>query len=301
MVTILNRNNLPDTIVRATKAINAKYSKGNAERSVTQLIAAPRVDQLRKRYYHEIEQDIEDMWWSVFGSAVHHILEMGAGPGQVTEERIFAKVAGMVISGQADLQEEKGACHLMDYKVTTAYPVMLGEDKVEWENQLNLLAYLIWLDRGVRVESLSIIAFVRDWKRGETVDPNYPQAGIVKVPMKLWEISKQKSYTEERIKLHRQAEMLASLDLPLPHCTREERWQKDDKFAVLKNGGKKALRVYPSLKEAADDVAARKTQDYFVETRPGKSYRCEGNFCQVSHWCEQYQEARSNETEQEQA
>ena len=100
-----NKFNLPDTIVRAAHVNDAKYNKGDVDRSVTQIIQPPRIDMLRKAHWQEMEKDISEEWWALFGSAVHHILEMGAAPDQIVEERLNVEIDGWHVSGMTDLQD----------------------------------------------------------------------------------------------------------------------------------------------------------------------------------------------------
>ena len=45
------------------------------EYRVTQLLKGIRETILERRHYHEIEQDVSDMIWLLFGTAVHSIIE----------------------------------------------------------------------------------------------------------------------------------------------------------------------------------------------------------------------------------
>lgn len=295
-----NKFGLPDTIIRAAKVNDDKYNKGAVDRSVTQLIQPPRIDMLRKEHFSEMEKDISEEWWALFGSAVHHILEMGVFPGSIVEERLVCAVDGWLVSGMIDLQEfhKDGSVSLSDYKVTTAYALMQDETvKPEWVNQLNLLAYLVTVTKTVRVKDLSVVAIVRDWQRNQAaMDPLYPVAPVVKLRVPLWSEVRQHRYLEERVRLHRNSEMMHQIGSPLPECSDEERWTRDNKWAVIKEGAKKAARVFSNEVEAEADLEGRKS-GYGVQFRPGKSVRCEGNYCGVAEWCDQWQRIRETVSE----
>ena len=298
-----NKFDLPDVIVRAAQKSNEKYDRGKVDRSVTQLIAPPQIDLLRKYHFHEIEKDISDEWWALFGSAVHSILELGKNDKMIVEERLFLTVDGWKISGMADMQEKEGVLtNLYDYKVTSAYALTLGdgEAKTEWEQQLNVLSYLITKVKGVAPHSLAVIAIIRDWQRSQVFNENYPKAPVVKIPVKRWPTGEQERYVRERVRLHRNAEMMMDLDQGLPECSAEERWARDHTWAVIKEGGKKAAKVYDTEEEAQADHSQRRP-GYEVVFRVGKSVRCEGDYCGVSKWCHQWKQMKSNhETEPEQ-
>jgi hypothetical protein len=300
-VRFTNKFDLPDTLLRAAQKNEANYSRGQVDRSVTQLIAPPRIDMLRKEHFKEFEKDLSEEWWALFGSAVHHILELGAAPNQRVEERLFIEIDGWKISGMADLQEfhKEDAVNvsvtISDYKVTTAYALTQeGGMKPEWVQQLNLLAYLVHHNKVVKIRELQVVAIVRDWQRTQAaVDPLYPQAPVVKLNVPLWSLHKQERYLMERVGLHRETQMLHELGEELPECTDEERWERDHKWAVMKAAAKKASKVFDN-EEAAIAYAEEKGVMFTVEHRPGKSVRCEGNYCGVSQWCNQWKRLQEN-------
>ena len=81
-----------------------------------------------------------------------------------------------------------------------------------------------------------------------------------------------------------------SEDYPL--CTMEERWNNGDKYAVMKKGRKKALRVFDNEKDAM--IFQGTTDDkIYIEQRKGENKRCE-NYCKCVGWCQQYK-AMKNE------
>jgi hypothetical protein len=100
---LTNKHGLPDTIVNVLK--RPQYSKGDSHVSVTELLSPPQIVQLRAKHDAEIEQDASEMVWSLFGTAVHNVLEHGKDDHHIVEERIFTDMDGWRISGQIDLQE----------------------------------------------------------------------------------------------------------------------------------------------------------------------------------------------------
>ena len=131
---LTNKFNIPQTFVNVLE--RPTYSKGKANLSVTQLINSPKIVALTKKFDEEIEQDVADMVWSLFGSAVHNILEHGKDENHVVEQRIHAELDGWNISGAVDLQLlQKAGIAIKDYKTTSVWAVM--NEKIEWEYQLN--------------------------------------------------------------------------------------------------------------------------------------------------------------------
>ena len=268
---LTNRMNLPDGIVQAVT--NDPYTRGNSDISVTQLIAPPYQRKLRETV--EQVEDVSDRIWSLIGQSVHTILERAfAGKGRV-EERLYTEINGWKVSGQFDVIED-GV--LMDYKVTSVWSV-LGDTKIEWENQLNLLRVLA-IRNGIEVNKLRIIAILRDWSKGKAKSPDYPEVQVVPIDIPVWPIEKAEAYMAERVALHQMATP--------PPCTDEERWKTVDTYAVMKDGRKSAVKLHHAPAEAREH-AHELGKGHTVVRRPGQYRRC-ADYCSVSHGCPQYAE-----------
>ena len=279
---ITNKHNVPAPLV--TLASKEYYSKGESSYSVTELMSPPKIKRLREQYNESIESDVADMLWSMLGSALHVVMERGETPGFLSEERIFAEVNGVTVSGAIDIQQEtdKGVI-IIDYKFTSAWAVM--QDKVEWEQQLNVYKWLVETVKKKRVIGLQICALVRDFSRHETKQ-GYPNAPIHMVDIPMWDAVKAENYIKERLEMHREAKMAQDFGEELQDCTPEERWMTETKYAVKRDGRKTAIRVLDDKEEARILADAEKG---YVEVRPGEPKRCTGNFCGVAQWCKQYQ------------
>lgn len=284
---LTNRFNLPQTIVNVLE--RPTYSKGKANLSVTQLMNSPKIVALTKKFDDEIEQDVADMVWSLFGTAIHGVLEHGKDENHIVEQRIHTEHDGYNISGAIDLQVmENGAVHLKDYKTTSAWAVM--NEKPEWEQQLNVYAWLVEKEKKIPVSSLGIVAIIRDWSRrdAETKD-GYPPAPIKEIPITLWTYEERESYVSARISDHSACEFAIETQGNLPDCTPEEMWEKPAFWAVKKIGGVRAKSVHTSEEEALGTLAQLGDDKYFIEHRPGERTRCE-KFCQVNTYCQQYRD-----------
>lgn len=274
-----NKFNLPEPVAAAIR--NDSYKKVG-DISATGLIRPPQMRVLEKIHDHEIEEDVSDSIWRLLGQSVHAVLERAASAEHLSEERMTVDVFGWKVSGQPDLLD--GAGVLSDYKVTSVFSFLLGE-KPEWEQQLNIYAWMYW-KHSFKVKKLEIVAILRDWKSSEAMrDPEYPQTACLKVDIPLWPFEKTQAYVEERVKLHQEAEALPAEELP--ECTPHERWSRPTTWALKKPEGKRALAVFDSEEEAK----VANTQDRFkgalLEVRPGENIRCE-RFCRASKWCNQF-------------
>jgi hypothetical protein len=290
---LTNKFNLPETFVNVIK--RPTYSKGSSEISVTEILSPPQLVLLRRQHQEDIEQDAADMVWSLFGSAVHNILEHGKDDNHIVEQRLFTTFEGWSISGAIDLQKIiDGKILIADYKVTSAWAVQ--QEKQEWINQLNLYAWLVERtqahDIGARtsdglVSGLQIIGIVRDWSRREAaLKDTYPQAPIVTLDIPIWDYSDREEFVRRRLTLHNEANF-ASISGDMPQCTSEEMWEKKTTYAVMKEGGKRAKKVF-EIKEEAAAFAGQQKESHYIETREGGRTRCE-SFCQAAPFCGQYQ------------
>lgn len=289
---VTNNWNVPAPLV--TLASQEYYSKGASQYSVTELLSPARVKRLREQYKDELEQDVTDMMWQMLGSALHVVMERGITPGWISEERLFTDIDGVVLSGQIDLQEETpDGVVLYDYKFTSAWAVM--QEKVEWEEQLNLYGWLVQTVRRRKVAGLRICALIRDWSRHEVGKEGYPQKQIHVLELPLWDYETATKFVRERLNLHRDSKVSADLGEKLPECSPQDRWQSETTYAVKREGRKTAIRVLKDLSEATQ--LAEKEKGY-VETRPGEPKRCTGNYCGVAQFCDQYR-ASSAEAERQ--
>ena len=196
---ITNKYNLPQTFVNIMK--RPTYSKGKANISATELLNSPRIVQLRKLHEDKIETDVTEMVWSIFGTAIHGVLEHGKDENHLIEERLHTSVDGWSISGAIDLQivNEDGTVTINDYKTCGAWSVM--NEKIDWEYQLNIYAWLVEKVKGTKVSKLEIVAIIRDWSRRDAaLKQSYPDAPIKVIPIQLWPMDKTEDFIKERSK-----------------------------------------------------------------------------------------------------
>ena len=285
---ISNNFNLPQSFLDFAR--NDKYSKGDADISVTSLIDSPRIRKMREHFANERSVDVVDMIWPLFGTAVHHILEGNKDKENVVaEERLYAEVDGWKLSGAIDQQTINGHnIEILDYKVTSVWSVIYG--KKEWENQLNCYAYLVQRNKDKRVNKLTICAILRDWSRRDAErKSDYPQAPVVLVDIKLWSDTKRIEYVHERISAHQNADMMYDQENEFVLCNDNETWKREDSWAIKKRGQKRAMRVFDN-KQSAIEFQMEQVVPVEMEYREGELTRCNGNFCGVAEFCSQYRE-----------
>lgn len=298
---LTNRNNLPETIINVIK--RPEYNKGKSNMSVTELLNSPRIVQLKRKHWEDLTEDASDMVWSIFGTAIHGVLEHGKDDHHIVEERIHIVLDNMHISGAIDLQEiEEDGIVVSDYKTTSAWAVM--NEKQDWHNQLNSYAYLVEAAKKTPVKKLQIVAIVRDWSRRDAATRDgYPAAPIVVIDIPLWSFADRESYVRSRISLHGDAFFEMETGGEMPNCTPEEMWEKPTTYALKKDGNVRAKSVHETreVAEAALAVAtekAKKGEKFLIEVREGGRTRCD-SFCQVAPYCQQHQEYLSNKANKE--
>jgi hypothetical protein len=272
---LTNRLGLPDPIVAAVA--NDGYTKGGADISVTELLAPPRQIALKRQHEDEISEDASERIWSLLGQSIHTILERANQTG-IAERRLTATVEGWTVSGGMDLVCKDGV--LSDYKVTTGYKFKGGKAPIEHEQQLNCYAEIL-RQNGETVKGLQIVGILRDWSKLEAArDADYPQTQVVMIAVPMWPANKAAAFLRERVILHQQSRVT------LPLCSTEDRWAKPDTWAVIKQGAKRASRVYENEEEAI--AHAKQDSSLYVEKRVGQSTRCL-HYCAASRFCSQWQ------------
>ena len=288
---LTNKFNIPQTIVNVLQ--RPTYNKGKAHLSVTQLINSPKIVALTSKYDDEIEQDAAGMVWSLFGSAIHNILEHGKDHNHVVEQRIHAEIDGWNVSGAVDLQiVNNNGITIKDWKTTSVWAVM--NEKIEWEYQLNIYAWLVEKTKNVPVTDLGIVAILRDWKEREVgTKESYPEAPIKELPITLWTMEEREEFIKARISAHSECDFALETNGSLPDCTKEEMWEKPAVWAVKKTGNKRAHSLYDTPEKAMSAVAEL-GDAYDIEHRPGERTRCE-SYCAVNQWCKQYQDYKEQQ------
>ena len=283
---LTNKYNLPQTFVNVLN--RPTYTKGKAHLSATEIINSPRIVQLKKTHWDDLEEDVADKVWAIFGTAIHAVLELGKDEHHIIEQRLHANVDGWDISGAIDLQRvEDDGIIVADYKTTGAWAVM--NEKSDWEQQLNIYAWLVEKVKKVPVKKVEIIAIIRDWNRRDAqTREGYPEAPIKIIDVPLWSFEKRESFIKERIHLHSNALFATETSETLPECSPSEMWEKPAFWAVRKIGNKRATAVFDT-QDKADAKIEEMGKGYEIEYRPGERTRC-ANFCQVRDFCNQWKE-----------
>ena len=282
-MSLTNHLNLPEQIVNAVKKDD--YNN-NGTYSATTLLKDPKEIILFNRHKDEITEDVSEHVYSLLGTSVHYILEKAEeGENQFKEERLYYKFGDDTISGKFDFYDMEEEM-LGDYKVTTVYKYLLGDNE-HYRFQLLTYAYLL-RKNGFPCKGGRIYQIFRDWQRSKAkFDKSYPQKPVNVITFRFYD--KDFTYIENEIQqrlanIHKYEDFA---DDEIPICSKENRWATDDKFAVMKKGRKSAMRVLNSKEEAEEWM--KNNGGEFIQERPAESRKCV-DYCSCCEFCNFWRE-----------
>ena len=282
-----NDNDLPQPFVNAVKS-NHRYTPKRY--SVTDVLGGTCEAVLKRRHDSDITEDVSQRIWALFGTAVHKVLEQAeASPTQLQEQWFSVEVQdGYTLSGIFDLYDEATQT-VTDWKTTSVWTVTFG-DFEKWRRQT--LIYCWMLERhGFKARRGEIVAILRDHSaRKAKTERDYPKHPVFRIG---WDFTDEDMLWAERYVSEWFSDVALQEKLPdheLEMCSPEERWNKPDKWAVMRKGQKKAVKLFGSEKEALgfmDWLAVQpsnKGRGLYVEHRQGEDTKCE-SYCPVAQWC----------------
>lgn len=287
---LTNKAGLHPLVVRAIEAQMHAHPTRESEgafASVTTLLKPPMQVVLQERHFDELEEEAEGRIWALYGSAMHHVLDIGSGDAR-TEERMAFCFDGEKITGGFDAIVDGD--WLSDYKLTSVWSVIYDDRKKEWAAQINMYVYGL-ASIGTHIKRATIETFFRDWSAAEAKRAgDYPQRQWARIEIPIWPRERTEALLRERIRLLREARALADEDLV--ECTYAERWEKPTKYAVMKCGGKRAVKLHSTAFGAeghmeqlnSADTKGKKRAWYRIEKRPGERIRCE-RYCSAAQVC----------------
>lgn len=277
---ITNKYGLPQQFVDFAQQ---DYQYKENEYRATTLLRGVRETLLLRRYDHEIEVDVSDMVWLLFGTAVHDIMERSREKDtELKESRVYKQYGKYLLSGQFDLycSEKK---EISDYKTGSVWKFIFGQFE-DWEKQLHIYAVLME-EAGFPVEKGRVNAFLKDHSKAKARrEKNYPPlpVGVHKFPITREGIEETDRWIADKFQVIEKCEQLPDNELPL--CTPEERWNREGGYAVMKSGRKSALRVLPTRAEAEEWVA-RNGKGEWIEKRVGEDIKCL-DYCYAKKFCD---------------
>lgn len=279
---ITNNLNLPKPFV---DAVSRNYQYKEKRYSVTEMLKGYKEIILNRRHFDEMEQDVADSIWLIFGTAVHKVLENAKeADDELKETKIYYEFPnGYTLSGQQDLYSES-LKRVTDYKTGTVWKVIYDE----WDDyRTQCLDYgILFRKLGFEVTNAEIVMVLKDWSQTKAkTTPDYPKFPVF---VKHFDFTEEEIEEEEK-RILQKFEMLDLLnnleDDEILECTPEERWATRTKYAVMKKGRKTAVKLCDTELDARQMVIDGKGD--YVDAREGEDKKCL-DYCPCAKWCHYY-------------
>lgn len=285
-MTVTNNLHLPAAFVNAVSTTRHNepgcYSATTLNKGTKEII-------LQDRHFDEITVDAADSVWAVWGTAVHALLE-SQPDNNFHEEKFKVPVCNSFVTGQVDSYDmERGIIN--DWKTASVWKVM-KDDFSDWYKQGMTYAWLL-KQNGLDVHRCRFIALLKDHSKTKAkTDHTYPQSPVFVFEFEITpeELEQTGARITAKVKEIEAAELMGDDDIE--PCTAEERWADPEKYAVMKNGRKSAVRVFDTLIDA-ENCAGELGNSHYVETRPAISRKC-GDYCLCKDFCNFYKKEQEN-------
>ena len=276
---ITNKLNLPQPFV---SAVGRDYEIRDNALSATTLLKGTKQIVLERRHANSIEQDVADMIWLIFGTAVHNILEAAQETeSQIKEERLYRKVNDIEIGGQFDLYDDKQK-KVIDYKTCSVWKIIY-QDFEDWKQQLLIYAWLL-KDCGFEVTSGQVVAVMKDHSKTKAKnDAQYPEFPVKLIDFEFTEsdFAQIEIFIQTKVEDYKRALTLNDDDIAI--CSEKERWYTGTKYAIMKGSNKRATKLHDT-KVAAEAHLLELGKGYSIVKRDGESKRCL-EYCSVKEYC----------------
>lgn len=214
---ITNKYGYPEEFILAIT--EDSYDKGDSEYSATGLIKPPRIVALEERHDHEMEIDVDDRVFILYGHLGHALLERAGKKlkNRINEVRYFGEIDGIKISAQVDsLSLVDGV--LRDWKFTTVYGFKVGTSpKDDWIQQMNIQLELL-RQNNLDANKLQIWGLLRDWRPMESKKQQGYPTKLGWHDIEIYPREKTRAMISKMIMAHRSAK------ITIPLCSKEENW-----------------------------------------------------------------------------
>lgn len=284
---ITNKMNLPAAFVNA---VNVRRHNEPHCFSATTLNKGAKEIILTDRHFDEIEIDAADQVWAVLGTAVHSIMEAQKDEN-FHEEKFKVAVGDSFVTGQVDSYDMEHAT-IFDWKTASVWKIQFA-DFSDWRAQGMTYAWLL-KKSGLDVKKCVFVAMLKDHSKTKAkTDASYPQLPVYRYEFDVTEEALAES--EKRI-IAKVAEIENAYKLgddDIEPCSADERWADNEKWAVMKNGRKTAIKLFDNSADA-DAMAGEMGNAYYVEHRPAISRKC-GDYCACKEWCSFYKAMHEGE------
>ena len=277
------------------RALESDYQYKDKRYSVTTLLSPIRETMLKRRYHDEIKTDASDLIWALWGTGIHKALEVNAKDGELLEQGLGADIIhGYRLTGYADMIDLNRKM-VVDYKSTSVWQYING-DFEKYKLQLQMYAYLYYKMTGLFIDKGQIVMFMRDFSkmRSKHEKGGYPERPVMSIDFDLGTPDEIEQYIIERMELLIKYEQV--MDNQLPLCTEKERFNSGDKYAIMKKGNKRAVKLHDTMASANGHLEyLQSTGDgiYSIDIRKGTDTKCL-EYCSVNIYCDYYKQNYEN-------
>ena len=282
---VRNELGLPQAFINA---LNLEKHNEKGCYSATTLLKGACETVLADRHFDEIEIDVADCVWQIWGTAVHLIFER-AGIEGFTEEKFSVPVSNSKVTGRVDLYDLENET-VYDWKTASTWKVQFN-DFADWDKQGLIYAWLM-KQNGLKVKEIKFVALLKDHSKSKArKDFEYPQKPVVVHTVKVTEeaLKEIEAFINMKVRQFEVAETL--VDEKLTPCTKEERWESPAKYAVMKTGRKTAIKLFDTKEEAEKNMVS--IGGTYVEERKAESKKCH-DYCVCSQFCPFYKNLIEN-------
>jgi len=284
-----NKYNFPDYVYQWLTTDYYDYDENTL--SATTLMKPARAYAIEKQNWENLEIDVSDVIASRYGTAIHDSVEKVKLKDCKQEQRLKKSVLGKTITGKFDIlrQIANDQWELIDVKSTSVWSYVYGSKEEEYKKQLSIYRWLA-IENGYNViDKAKIWMIFTDWSQERAKkNPDYPDTRIKIKEIELWSEEKTLKYIGDRIRILEDAAKKNQEEMP--KCTNEELWAESDKWQVMKENRKTAIKNCETEEEAEEYIGAiKKDQNkYGVYLRKGGVKRCK--YCIARKFCTQYHE-----------
>ena len=284
---VTNRLRLPEAFVKAVST--TRHNEAGCF-SATTLNKGAKEIILNDRHFDEIEVDAADSVWAVWGTAVHALLE-SQPDNNFHEESFKVPVSNSFVTGQVDSYDmENGVIN--DWKTASVWKVQFNDFK-DWRAQGLTYAWLLQ-QSGLEVKKCRFVALLKDHSKTKAkTDSSYPQSPVFIYEFDVTAADLEETAARILTKVQEIESAYKLDDDAIEPCSAEERWADGEKWAVMKNGRKTAIKLFDNSADA-DAMAGEMGNAYYVEHRPAISRKC-GDYCKCKEFCNFYKAMNKGE------
>ncbi len=285
MSTSTNKYNLPEYLV---KLLSKDYCPIKGRISVTQLIGEPLVRNLKMKHHDDLVYDVSDRLQALIGNGLHfYLFEKTTEDEDFAEEKLVDTIGGWDFVGKCDNYSPENKS-IIDFKTCKIWAWIYRDEADSQINsyvkQMNCYVWQ-WRRRGFEVNTAYLDLFFKDWaKTKASYEKNYPPCQFVRLEVPVWDFEKQERYIRERLEYHTTNRFT--------ECSPISKWQSETRYAAMKTGGKRALKLFDTKEEAQNFKSSHKdVNKIHIDERLGECTKCKF-YCDVSKVCPFYKETK---------